>query len=77
MKTLTLFRGMVNKVLLFDFFVKSFVKNDLYDSFRFGRKKTVVWHFVAGAIACVAVSFIPAGTNSIGTCKRAGDAGLF
>ncbi|KAK3734006.1 hypothetical protein QZH41_009852, partial [Actinostola sp. cb2023] len=31
---------------------------------RFGRKKTVIWHFVAGAICCIAVSFIPAGTTN-------------
>ncbi|XP_031558762.1 organic cation transporter protein-like isoform X2 [Actinia tenebrosa] len=32
---------------------------------RFGRKKTTIAYFVVGAIACVAVSFIPSGTDDI------------
>ncbi|XP_001628786.3 organic cation transporter-like protein [Nematostella vectensis] len=33
---------------------------------RFGRKHTVVWYTVVGAISCLVVSFIPSGTDNIG-----------
>ncbi|EDO36696.1 predicted protein, partial [Nematostella vectensis] len=33
---------------------------------RFGRKRTVVAYTLIGAIACITVSFIPAGTNNLG-----------
>ncbi|KXJ11859.1 organic cation transporter protein isoform X2 [Exaiptasia diaphana] len=36
------------------------------NSNRFGRKKTVIGHFIAGAICCIAVSFIPSGTDNTG-----------
>ena len=34
--------------------------------FRFGRKKTVIGHFILGGLACVIVSLIPGGTNRTG-----------